>query len=174
MFFMRSITKSSKPCGFGRNEDTPTKRAGGSRRNTSLTLVRIVGCLPAFSRMMKGKPKWCGSLRLRRFILNDTRRSERKPIPMIQPGNRTLRDDLMCIWPVHCKENDGYSTSGKSKAASAQSANKGSPKSPDGIVIICYGGQKGELIGQKIGCCFTPLVTTKFTAKVYTWRSRVR
>ena len=166
--------KSSKPSGPGRNAGTAIKRAGGSRRNTSLTLARIGGCLLACSRMRKGKPKWCGSLRPRRFVLNDTRRSERKPIPMIQPGNRTLRNDLMCIWLVHCKENDGYSTSGKSKAASAQSANKRSPKSPDGIVIICYGGQKGDLIGQKIGCCFTPPVTNKFTAKVYTWRSRVR
>src|SRR6266487_886764 len=171
---MLLITKFSKPSGPGRNAGIATKRAGGSRRNTSLTLVRSVGCLPAFSRTMKGKPKWCGSLRLRLFVLNDTRRSERKPIPMIQPGNRTLRNDLMCIWRVHCKENDGYSTSGKSKAASAQSANKGSPKSPDGIAIICYGGQKGDLIGRKIGCCFTPPVTNKFTARVYTWRSRVR
>src|SRR6516225_6188109 len=42
MCFMRSIMKSSKPSGPGRNEGIATKRAGGSRRNTGRPLARIV------------------------------------------------------------------------------------------------------------------------------------
>src|SRR5579859_8179459 len=136
--------KSSKLSGLGYNGNIATKRAGGLRRNTSLTLVRIVGCSLECSKTKKGGQEWCGCWQLRRFRLNDTRRFVQKPIPTPPPGNRILRNDLMCRWSHDFKEGDGYSTSGRNKLASAQSAIKRSRKLQGGIAIMSYGDQKGD------------------------------
>src|SRR5215469_6434363 len=140
---MRSITKSSKPSGPGRNEGTATKRAGGSRKNTGRPLVPIVGCSPEYSRTPKGRPKWCAYWQPPRYGLNDTRRFVQKPILPTRPGKRTLRNGLMCRWLEGSRESDGSATYGKSNTGYAQSANKRSPKSLAGTAITCYGDQKG-------------------------------
>ena len=171
---MRSIMKSSKPSGSGRNEDTATKRAGGSRRNTGRPLARIVGCSQGSLRGRKGRSKWYAYWQPTRFVLSGTRKSVQRPILTILPGNPTSRNGLMCRWSARSKENDGYCTSGKNKGVSAQSVTKRSPKSRDGTAIMFSGDQKEDQIGQKTGCCFIPPVISKFIARVYTWRNRVR
>lgn len=171
---MRLTMKSSKPCGFGRNEDTPTKRAGGSRRNAGRPLVRIGGCSRESSRARKGRSEWFASVPPTRFVSNDTRKFVLRPILTILPGNPTSRNGLMCRWSARSRENDGCCTSGKNKEVSAHSVTKRSPKSQDGTAIMYFGDPKEDQIGQKIGFCFIPSVISKFIARVYTWRNRVR
>ncbi len=131
--------KSSKPCGSGRNEDTATKRAGGSRRNTGRPLARIVGCSQGSLRGRKGRSKWSAYCPPTRFVSSGTRKSVRRPIRTILSGNPTSRNGLMCRWLARSKENDGSCTSGKNRGASARSVTKRSPGSQDGIVILCSG-----------------------------------
>ena len=80
----------------------------------------------------------------------------------------------MCRWSARSQENDGYGTSGKNRGDSARSVNRRSPKSQAGIAIMCSGDQKEDQIGQKIGSYSIPPVITKFTARVYRLRNRVR
>ena len=80
----------------------------------------------------------------------------------------------MCRRSARAKENDGSYTSGKNRAVSARSANKRSPKSRDGTVIMCSGAQKGEQIEQKTESYSIPPAINKFIAKVYPLRNRVR
>ena len=168
------ITKSSKLSGPGRNGDTATKRAGGSKRNTGRPLVPIVGCSLVFSRTTKDRPKWCDFWQPRQFVLNDIRRFAQKLIPTIRLGSRTLRNDLMYRWLEDSKENDGSATSGKSNKGCVQSASRKSPKLPDGTAIMSYGDQKEDQTGPRTEFCSIPLAINTFTTRAYPFRNRVR
>src|SRR5258706_3823398 len=171
---MRSIMKSSKPSGPGRNEDTATKRAGGSRRNTGRPLVRTGGCSRESSRGRKGRSKWYACLPPTRFASSGIRKFVQRQILTILSGNPTSRNGLMCRCLRRSKEEDGFNIFGRNNPVFALFANKRSQRSLAGTVTTFFGDQKEDQMGQKIVCCSIQTAINKFIARAYTLRNRVR
>lgn len=152
------------------SETTADPNSYGFRRGRS-TADAIEACFIALCQ--KDRAQWIleGDIR---SCFDRTRKFVRRPIPMIPPGNSTSRNGLMCRYLRCSREEDGCSIFGRSNPVFALSANRRSRRLLAGTATIFSGDQKEDQMGQKIGSYSIQTVITRFIARVYTLRNRVR
>jgi len=167
------ITKSSPVCGDGPDGGTETKICVGSRRNTLSGTGQRTGLSSEKSTTTKGSRTKCGYCWLVTRPSNDMSRSNAKRTLTIPPLKPTLKNEKEFTCGQHFGALVHFAISGTSNTGSARSASYVLRGLQDGACTIASLLCGVGLRVPKTAFYFIQSAMTRFTARIFLYRSRV-